>query len=58
MVIRSKPPLLRSDCADDVTADALLLARAVGRPVRVQLTREHSTPGTRRHRATDDVMAG
>jgi nicotinate dehydrogenase subunit B len=28
------------NCADDVTADALLLARAVGRPVRVQLTRE------------------
>ncbi|MEA2821522.1 MAG: nicotinate dehydrogenase subunit, partial [Bradyrhizobium sp.] len=27
------------NCADDVTADALLLARAVGRPVRVQLTR-------------------
>ena len=26
--------------ADDVAADALLLARAVGRPVRVQLTRE------------------
>src|SRR5690348_4534834 len=26
--------------ADDVTADALLLSRAVGRPVRVQLTRE------------------
>jgi nicotinate dehydrogenase subunit B len=26
--------------ADDVTADAALLARAVGRPVRVQLTRE------------------
>jgi nicotinate dehydrogenase subunit B len=28
------------NCADDVSADALLLARAVGRPVRVQLTRE------------------
>jgi nicotinate dehydrogenase subunit B len=28
------------NCADDVTADALLLSRAVGRPVRVQLTRE------------------
>ncbi len=28
------------NCADDVTADAALLARAVGRPVRVQLTRE------------------
>jgi nicotinate dehydrogenase subunit B len=27
-------------CADDVSADALLLSRAVGRPVRVQLTRE------------------
>jgi nicotinate dehydrogenase subunit B len=27
------------NCADDVTADALLLSRAVGRPVRVQLTR-------------------
>ena len=26
--------------ADDVAADAALLARAVGRPVRVQLTRE------------------
>jgi nicotinate dehydrogenase subunit B len=28
------------NCADDVTADALLLSREVGRPVRVQLTRE------------------
>ncbi len=28
------------NCADDVAADALLLARAVARPVRVQLTRE------------------
>jgi nicotinate dehydrogenase subunit B len=28
------------NCADDVTADALLLSRAIGRPVRVQLTRE------------------
>ena len=28
------------NCADDVTADALLLSCAVGRPVRVQLTRE------------------
>src|SRR5947209_8130958 len=28
------------NCADDVTADALLLSRAVGKPVRVQLTRE------------------
>src|SRR5262249_20171562 len=28
------------NCADDVTADALLLSRAVRRPVRVQLTRE------------------
>ncbi|HEY0912752.1 MAG TPA: molybdopterin cofactor-binding domain-containing protein, partial [Bradyrhizobium sp.] len=28
------------NCADDVCADALLLSRAVGRPVRVQLTRE------------------
>ncbi|WP_158814552.1 molybdopterin cofactor-binding domain-containing protein, partial [Methylocapsa sp. S129] len=28
------------NCADDVAADAVLLARAVGRPVRVQLTRE------------------
>ncbi|PWK33800.1 xanthine dehydrogenase family protein molybdopterin-binding subunit [Cupriavidus plantarum] len=28
------------NCADDVCADAVLLARAVGRPVRVQLTRE------------------
>ena len=28
------------NCADDVSADALLLSRAVGRPVRVQLTRE------------------
>jgi nicotinate dehydrogenase subunit B len=28
------------NCADDVTADALLLSRAVGLPVRVQLTRE------------------
>src|SRR5690606_27283500 len=28
------------NCADDVGADAALLARAVGRPVRVQLSRE------------------
>ncbi len=28
------------NCADDVAADALLLSRAVGRPVRVQLSRE------------------
>jgi nicotinate dehydrogenase subunit B len=28
------------NCSDDVTADAALLSRAVGRPVRVQLTRE------------------
>ncbi len=28
------------NCADDVTADAALLSRAVGQPVRVQLTRE------------------
>ncbi len=28
------------NCADDVVADAVLLSRAVGRPVRVQLTRE------------------
>ncbi|WP_084697974.1 molybdopterin cofactor-binding domain-containing protein [Muricoccus aerilatus] len=28
------------NCADDVAADAALLARAVGRPVRVQLSRE------------------
>ncbi len=28
------------NCADDVTADAALLSRAVGAPVRVQLTRE------------------
>src|SRR5262249_23579758 len=28
------------NCADDVAADAVLLSRAVGRPVRVQLTRE------------------
>lgn len=28
------------NCADDVTADAALLSRATGRPVRVQLTRE------------------
>lgn len=28
------------NCADDVCADAVLLSRAVGRPVRVQLTRE------------------
>ncbi len=28
------------NCADDVSADAALLSRAVGRPVRVQLTRE------------------
>ncbi|MBR1218473.1 molybdopterin-dependent oxidoreductase [Bradyrhizobium sp. U87765 SZCCT0131] len=32
------------NCADDVAADAVLLSRAVGRPVRVQLTRaqEHA----------------
>src|SRR5580704_12374069 len=28
------------NCADDVSADAVLLSRAVGRPVRVQLSRE------------------
>jgi nicotinate dehydrogenase subunit B len=28
------------NCADDVSADAALLSRAVGRPIRVQLTRE------------------
>src|SRR6266567_3735038 len=28
------------NCADDVSADAVLLSRAVGRPIRVQLTRE------------------
>jgi nicotinate dehydrogenase subunit B len=28
------------NCADDVSADAVLLSRAAGRPVRVQLTRE------------------
>ncbi|EJW12331.1 Isoquinoline 1-oxidoreductase beta subunit [Rhodovulum sp. PH10] len=28
------------NCADDVTADAALLSKAVGRPVRVQLTRD------------------
>src|SRR3982074_3218441 len=28
------------NCADDVSADAVLLSRAVGRPLRVQLTRE------------------
>lgn len=28
------------NCADDVTADAALLSRATGKPVRVQLTRE------------------
>src|SRR5882762_5695637 len=28
------------NCADDVSADAVLLSRAVGRPFRVQLTRE------------------
>jgi nicotinate dehydrogenase subunit B len=28
------------NCADDVTADAALLSRAAGRPVRVQLTRD------------------
>jgi len=36
------------NCADDVTADALLLSRAVGRPVRVQLTASRNTPGNRR----------
>jgi nicotinate dehydrogenase subunit B len=28
------------NCADDVSADAVLLSRTVGRPIRVQLTRE------------------
>ncbi|EKS42516.1 molybdopterin cofactor-binding domain-containing protein [Afipia clevelandensis] len=28
------------NCADDVSADAVLLSRAIGKPVRVQLTRE------------------
>ena len=28
------------NCADDVSADAVLLSRAIGRPVRVQLSRE------------------
>jgi nicotinate dehydrogenase subunit B len=28
------------NCADDVTADAALLSRAVGKPIRVQLTRD------------------
>ena len=28
------------NCADDVTADAAVLSKAVGRPVRVQLTRQ------------------
>src|SRR6202795_5196176 len=32
------------NCADDVSADAVLLSRAVGRPVRVQLTREQEHP--------------
>ena len=31
------------NCADDVAGDALLLARACGRPVRVQLTRAQET---------------
>lgn len=31
------------NCADDVAADAVLLSRAVGRPVRVQLMREQET---------------
>lgn len=31
------------NCADDVAGDALLLSRAVGRPVRVQLTRAQET---------------
>ncbi|MCB8878761.1 molybdopterin-dependent oxidoreductase [Acidisoma cellulosilytica] len=31
------------NCADDVGGDAALLSRAVGRPVRVQLTREQET---------------
>ncbi|MBQ2262968.1 MAG: molybdopterin-dependent oxidoreductase [Loktanella sp.] len=31
------------NCADDVCGDALLLSRAVGRPVRVQLTRAQET---------------
>ena len=34
------------NCADDVCADAALLSRAVGRPVRVQLTREQEHVGT------------
>jgi CO/xanthine dehydrogenase Mo-binding subunit/aerobic-type carbon monoxide dehydrogenase small subunit (CoxS/CutS family) len=36
------------NCADDVTADAVLLSRAVGRPVRVQLTREQEHAWSRR----------
>src|SRR5690348_733939 len=35
------------NCADDVSADALLLSRAVGRPVRAQLTREQDRKSTR-----------
>lgn len=31
------------NCADDVTADAVLLAQAVGKPVRVQLMREQES---------------
>lgn len=31
------------NCADDVSADALLIARAVGRPVKVQLTRSQES---------------
>jgi len=31
------------NCADDVAGDALLMSRAVGRPVRVQLTRQQET---------------
>lgn len=31
------------NCADDVAGDALILSRAVGRPVRVQLTRKQET---------------
>ncbi len=38
------------NCADDVTADAALLSRAVARPVRVQLTASRSMAGSRRAR--------
>ncbi len=42
------------NCADDVTADALLLSRAVGRPVRVQLSARAGTRlGAEGHRAID-----